>query len=247
VTNLRGVIVVTKNTGYSDTQDSLGSHDSILHNQQLWDNRYQKEGHIWGDESSICARTIAERLQGTDKKVIDLGCGYGRDVIYLAKKGFQVIGVDLSEMGINTGKEWAKKECVEATLCIRKEINFTDYQEYFDAVISNRVMHLLIRPEERMEYLNEICHILKKGGLLSLTARSVNDPTRPKSHVNLDEPAQVRPGHWVKFFTHDEFYECFKSNFEIKSIAEIEERESDNPEKPTSVLHIIAEKWHCQK
>jgi SAM-dependent methyltransferase len=234
--------VVRKTTECSDAQNPTAEHDSIIHNQQLWDNRYQKEGYIWGDESSICARTIAERLQGTGKKVIDLGCGYGRDVIYLAKKGFQVIGVDLSEIGINTAKEWAKKECPDAKFCLRKDVNFNDYKEYFDAVISNRVMHLLIRPEERMEYLNEVCHILKKGGLLSLTARSVNDPTRPKSHVNQDEPAQVRPGHWVKFFTHDEFYECFKSHFEIKSIDEIEERESDNPDKPTSVLHIIAEK-----
>jgi len=233
--------VVRKNKDCSDIQDSLEGHDSITHNQQLWDNRYQKEGHIWGEESSICAKAIAERLHGTDN-VIDLGCGYGRDVIYLAKQGFQVIGVDLSEIGINACKEWAKKVDVDATFILRKDINFDDYQEYFDAVISNRVMHLLIRPEERMAYLSDICHILKKGGLLSLTARSINDPTRPKSHVKLGDPAQVRPGHWVKFFTHDEFYECFKNHFRIESVEEIEERESDNPDKPTSVLHIIAER-----
>jgi len=81
------VIVVRKTTECSNAQNPTAEHDSILHNQQLWNNRYQKEGYIWGDESSICARTIAERLQGTGKKVIDLGCGYGRDVIYLAKKG----------------------------------------------------------------------------------------------------------------------------------------------------------------
>lgn len=53
------------------------------------------------------ASLISEMLQlSTGSKLLDLACGYGRHLVYLAKKGYQVVGVDLSE----TLLRWLRKE-----------------------------------------------------------------------------------------------------------------------------------------
>jgi methylase of polypeptide subunit release factors len=39
------------------------------------------------------------------KRILDLGCGTGRHVIALAKKGFEVYGVDISKKALNLAKE----------------------------------------------------------------------------------------------------------------------------------------------
>ena len=40
-------------------------------------------------------------------KILDIPCGQGRHSVELAKKGFQVIGVDYSSIALNAAKEWA--------------------------------------------------------------------------------------------------------------------------------------------
>ncbi|MDH5746580.1 MAG: class I SAM-dependent methyltransferase [Candidatus Bathyarchaeota archaeon] len=53
------------------------------------------------------------------EKVLDLGCGVGRHCIYLAKNGFDVIGVDVSKHALIMAKEWVRKEMVVNTSFIQ--------------------------------------------------------------------------------------------------------------------------------
>ena len=43
------------------------------------------------------------RKQGT-KKVLDLACGAGKHLVYLAKQGFEVYGLDISAQGVKMSK-----------------------------------------------------------------------------------------------------------------------------------------------
>jgi 2-polyprenyl-3-methyl-5-hydroxy-6-metoxy-1,4-benzoquinol methylase len=45
-----------------------------------------------------------------------LGCGSGRHVVYLAKNGFEVYGIDIAKSGIKIAKEWLKDEKLKANL-----------------------------------------------------------------------------------------------------------------------------------
>lgn len=224
----------------SNAKDNTVCQDSIAHNRYFWNNRYQKEGQIWGETPSMCAIAVKNRLQSGN--IIDIGCGYGRDSIYLAEAGFQVTGVDISETAIDLCRELAREKGDESQFCLKEDMIFETHRDYFDAAISNRALHLMIHAEERRKFIDEIYHVLKSGGLLSLAARSVKDPTRPDSHKDIEEPAEVRPGHWVKFFTPEEFRVSFEKQFKIISLNEVKEQESGNPGKYTVILHIIGEK-----
>src|SRR5256886_12694717 len=46
-------------------------------------------------------------------RALDIGCGSGRDAVYLAKRGWQVTGVDFAEAALNAGGQRAQEEGVE--------------------------------------------------------------------------------------------------------------------------------------
>jgi len=67
-------------------------------------------------------------------KILDIGCGTGRHSRELAKRGYKVTGVDLSESQIRRAKELASEEGLEIDFSIRdaRELNFNNE---FDLVI----------------------------------------------------------------------------------------------------------------
>jgi len=52
----------------------------------------------------------------TSKRILDIGCGTGRHAIELAKRGYQVTGIDLSESQLKRAQQKAKNENVHIDL-----------------------------------------------------------------------------------------------------------------------------------
>ncbi|WP_206923055.1 class I SAM-dependent methyltransferase [Alicyclobacillus suci] len=68
-----------------------------------YDEVYSKPEFYWGKEPNELCTYTTDLLANEAKakaKVIDLGCGEGKDIIHFAKHGFQAIGVDVSEPGL---------------------------------------------------------------------------------------------------------------------------------------------------
>src|SRR3989338_5389521 len=95
--------------------------------------------------------------------VLDLTCGTGSQVIWLAKHGFTVVGSDLSPDLLKIARSKARKEKVKAKL--RHGDMRTQEIGQFDAVITifNAVGHLSKKDFEKA--IQNIYRNLKKGGL----------------------------------------------------------------------------------
>ena len=71
-----------------------------------WDDTYKADRLVWGEKPSELAVLAAEYLNGLgspDKalEVLDLGCGYGRDAVFLSRNvGCNVLGIDNSPEAI---------------------------------------------------------------------------------------------------------------------------------------------------
>ena len=102
---------------------------------------------------------FAERIEGS--KVLDAGCGPGRDSQLLSDKGFNVTGIDLSEEMIGIAKE---KEGDFHVMDVR-DLDFED--NTFDAVLANQLL-VFFSGDERREAFNELSRVLKSGGVLFL-------------------------------------------------------------------------------
>ncbi|MFJ8262160.1 class I SAM-dependent methyltransferase [Rummeliibacillus sp. NPDC094406] len=98
---------------------------------------------------------------------LELGCGPGRNAIFLTEKGFKVDAVDLSEQSINWATERANERNVKINF-INQNIFDLNVEEYkYDLIYDSGCFHH-IAPHRRMDYINLIKKSLKPGGYFAL-------------------------------------------------------------------------------
>ena len=69
-----------------------------------WDARYrERDGAMWSGRPT--GRLVAEVAALTPRRVLDIGCGEGADAIWLAKRGWTVTAIDISEVAIRRARE----------------------------------------------------------------------------------------------------------------------------------------------
>ena len=74
-----------------------------------WAREYAKapDRYIWGTAPSRFARELTA-LVPPGGRILDLGCGEGRDSVYFAFCGYEVTGLDVSAAGIEKAERLAK-------------------------------------------------------------------------------------------------------------------------------------------
>lgn len=76
----------------------------------------------------------------TNKRVLDIGCGFGWHCIYAAEHGASsVLGTDISEKMLTVAKEKTKHDCVEYKKIAMEDIDFPPNS--FDVVLSSLALH----------------------------------------------------------------------------------------------------------
>ena len=110
-------------------------------------------------------RRIVETGKVRPCKAIELGCGAGNYVIYLAKNGFDVTGVDISESAIDMAKHSVSEkgvDCSFITADLRGDMS--EVTGKFDFAYDWEVMHHVF-PDDRDAYINNVYKLLNSGGL----------------------------------------------------------------------------------
>jgi len=101
-------------------------------------------------------------------KVLDAGCGPGRDTQYLTEKGLNVTGIDLAEGMIQHAKENKKGKF---RLMNVKDLEFPKNE--FDGIWCNTVIHFF-PPEQMPEVIGELKRVLKPGGTVYISLKIGN-------------------------------------------------------------------------
>ncbi len=134
-----------------------------------WDEIFSKRGKIFHDPHPDMEK-ISELFKEKEiKRVLDLGCGTGRHLIFLSKKGFEVYGMDASPKALEMASKWLIEENEKAELHLdRIEHKFPYEDKFFDAIISIQVIHHNLM-KDIIFTVREIERILKKDGVIFLT------------------------------------------------------------------------------
>lgn len=136
-------------------------------NKRAWDNIAKKYDDRSKSPISDIFTTFTEMLPEKGR-VLDLGCGTGLPYArYLVEKGFDVLGVDLSEEMVKI----ASKNVPEASF-VQLSMNEITYRYEFDGVLSSFSM-LLLPPDLFKETASRIYSALVEGGYFYL---SLNEP-----------------------------------------------------------------------
>ncbi|MGD0954004.1 MAG: class I SAM-dependent methyltransferase [Methanotrichaceae archaeon] len=110
-------------------------------------------------------------------KTIDLGCGAGNYAIYLASKGFDVTGVDISPTAIKMARENAMKKGVKSNFIVADVLgDLNEVKETFDFAYDWELLHHIF-PEERKKYVQNVHRMLNpKGKYLSVFFQRKRSP-----------------------------------------------------------------------
>jgi SAM-dependent methyltransferase len=152
--------------------DVLFMLDNLLEKRdnEWWDKFYSdKERPVpffknIPDESLISCFDRGLLKQG---KALDIGCGKGRNSVYLAKRGFDVDGVDFSKTSIEMGKQIAKEQSLEVNFLCQSIFDFEGKPESYDFIYDSGCLHH-IKPHRRNQYLKTILKCLKPDGYFGM-------------------------------------------------------------------------------
>ncbi|WP_240418652.1 class I SAM-dependent methyltransferase [Paenibacillus periandrae] len=102
-------------------------------------------------------------------RILDAGCGSGRNLVYFLRSGFEVYAIDHSEeaianvrrLGAELAADWSDEYAQVQSI---DKISFLN--ESFDVVISNAVLHFADHDAHFQHMLYELWRVLRPGGLL---------------------------------------------------------------------------------
>lgn len=134
-----------------------------------WDDLFAKKGKYFTKSHPDMERLANLFCEKGVRRVLDLGCGTGRHLLFLLKRGFEVYGLDGSPNGLEIAKNWLAEENLSSELvCQKIEYKFPYKGGFFDAIISIQVIHHNLM-KDIMFTVNEIKRILKPNGYIFLT------------------------------------------------------------------------------
>lgn len=154
------------------TKDVLSMLDSLLANRAgaWWNGFFSDRAKLcpffveWPDENLV---EWFDKGSLTPGRVLELGCGHGRNALFLAELGCNVDAVDFSEEAVN----WAKERAEKANLSVNFEccsIFDAEIEEgSYDLVYDSGCFHHL-PPHRRKDYVGLVNRALKPGGSYGL-------------------------------------------------------------------------------
>lgn len=185
--------------------------------KEILEKTYKKPGAVW--TSAEPPKEIVELIEtGKIKscKVLDIGCGEGFYAIYLAKKGFDVTGIDLSENAIKYAKQNAEKEGVKIKFISMDIKDLDKIYEKFDFIFEWALLHHIM-PEKRKKYVRDASNLLNRNGKYFSVCFNEQDPKFGKEKKLRTAPKGARAivGGKLYFSSLEELKELFEPYFKI--------------------------------
>lgn len=118
--------------------------------------------------------TVIEKyLVNIESKVLDIGCGAGTLSLYLGKKGYEVMGIDVSDKAIISSNESAKYMKLNNVKFRVYNFPYEIPKKKFDIILFTEVIEHL---KDDYLALNKIYSMTNKNGILILSTPSKNAP-----------------------------------------------------------------------
>ena len=104
-----------------------------------------------------------------DMRVLDVGCGYGRNLVYLLREGCEIFALDANPEGVSHVRALARELAPQlpAENFRVGSIEAMDFPDAFaDVVICNSVLHFARDEQHFLAMVSELWRVLRPGGLL---------------------------------------------------------------------------------
>jgi SAM-dependent methyltransferase len=145
----------------------MSGDDGVEAIGQMWDRRYQEHG--WSqvpDENLV--ELVAPLCAG---RALDLGCGTGRNALWLARSGWSVTGVDASRVGLDMATEQATREGLNLHTVLADLLDYVPEVAGYDLVV---LANIHLAPGQRDQLFERAAAAVAPGGHLFIIGHHVD-------------------------------------------------------------------------
>ncbi len=191
--------------------------------KEQWNQRYQEIDRLWISQADPSLVVAVDTL--TPGSALDLGCGEGRNSLYLAKRGWNVTAVDFSDVALERLKTAASTAEVSINLVNDDLTEFLkDTKTKFDLVV---IANIHPPSEERFQMYSQAKHVVNTGGHIFIIGH------------HLDALGHIGPPDPDRLLTESEIRRAF-ADFEITVLTKVSDVADFGHESPSLVALLKA-------
>ncbi|MEM2944495.1 MAG: class I SAM-dependent methyltransferase [Methanomassiliicoccales archaeon] len=191
-----------------------------------WDEVYNTKPEYFGELPSEFARRSLEVLKKNHaQRIIELGCGEGRDTLLFLKEGLEVIALDYSPVAINHLFHKARYMGLaeNLTVMVHDARNGLPLQrECVDGVYSHMFFTMQLFERELDFIFQECLRVMKRGALNIYSVRNINDPHYGKG-IHRGEDMWESPQKFVVHFFSPEKVRRLARGYELLCVNEFDD------------------------
>lgn len=164
--------------------------------EKVWDKISGK----WSQFRTKISPSVEGFLVNVKGKVLDIGCGSGRNFIKLPR--IKLFGIDFSEKMLGLARKRAKELKIKVDLKKAESKNIPFEDNYFDAVLCYALLHCIDSKKDRKKTLEEVYRVLKNGGTALISSWGNNSPRLKNKKKECYVPWTIKGEDKVKRYTY---------------------------------------------
>lgn len=144
-----------------------------------WDRRYIDNNLPWDSgKADIHLRRFIEGSKIAPCKVLEVGCGTGTNSIWLAKLGFEVVGLDLSPTAIKRAQVKANEANISCQWLMADIMKDSVPGRPFGLIFDRGCFHVFSETEEQTKFARRVAELLGEEGVWLSLIGSTDGPPR---------------------------------------------------------------------
>lgn len=188
----------------------LVTGDDQADEKSRWDSLLNTSTYVYGKEPAAFLREIVAKLPVG--RGLDIAMGEGRNAVFLAKKGFQVDGVDFSDVALRKARRLARENNVSVNTINADLRKYQIRPNYYDVILNIEFLQRSLVPQ--------IKRGLKKGGMVVFENHTV-DQLKNKKGKSLSSDFLLKKGELKELFSDFEILIYRESNDGKEAVASL--------------------------
>ena len=156
-----------------------------------------------------------------NKKICDIGCGDGRNLVLLKQCGFDICGTEMTEEIVNKVKSNLRSLNINVDLRVGTNDSIPFEEKYFDYLLSWNSCYYMGKQSDFGKYVEEFARVIKKEGylILSIPKKTCfiyhgSEKLKDGYQIIRNDPFNVRNGEILRMFENkDEIKKYFSGYF----------------------------------
>ncbi|MCZ6888274.1 MAG: methyltransferase domain-containing protein [Gammaproteobacteria bacterium] len=169
--------------------------DTNLKQTKKWNERYAARELVWSARPNQQLVDSLASLGAAPGRALDVGCGEGRNALWLAEQGWQVTAVDFSSVAIDKARQIAARRGVAVDWVVADVVDWEPPRHGFDLAIAT---YLQTSSAERERWLRHAVDALADAGVFIYIGHDTSNLEHgtggPKSADVLATPGDIECG-----------------------------------------------------